>query len=351
MIATALILWVSFSLNSFSNCNNWKFHNYNPNGILKCNYQSKELFVKFIIERWIDARREIGLDRQYKNFFPQILKFNFYSTNIHMYLPFNGPPITYVRIYKCASDGIEQNLEPLLLGYKPPSPRSQIQIRMSTHFDMHVNRAMYSNDWNLDSLSNHSFKNFAYVRDPLQRFISGFTEIIARTATYKLKQPNKQENMTSIKYWLTKMISHSLEGHLIQLEHIYVMSGMLFEYPVDILGKVENIKADWENLIMPAYNIKRKYNEHLGDKGTSLNHPNRNTSRMKGDPNNARASLMGLMKTDPRYARAICHLILIDYICLPMYPLPDICSFLNATRRNAESALDKKTIIPWKFVE
>ena len=49
-----------------------------------------------------------------------------------------------------------------------------------------------------------------------------------------------------------------------------------------------------------------------------------------------------------RYKRAVCHLILVDYICLPMYKLPVECEFLNATREEAVSAMKEGRHIPHK---
>jgi hypothetical protein len=68
------------------------------------------------------------------------------------------------------------------------------------------------------------------------------------------------------------------------------------------------------------------------------------------DPNNARQSLLALFAAEPQYTRAVCHLILVDYICLPMYPLPPECQFLNATRAAAEAAVRAGRPVPHKMI-
>ena len=88
------------------------------------------------------------------------------------------------------------------------------------------------------------------------------------------------------------------------------------------------------------------------------------------DPNNARVSLLQLLKENSRYGpicsfllgakfnqffvchlinrytRAVCHLLLVDYVCLPSYPLPPDCQFLNRSRATAMEALSKGVMIP-----
>ena len=47
-----------------------------------------------------------------------------------------------------------------------------------------------------------------------------------------------------------------------------------------------------------------------------------------------------------RYMRAVCQLLLVDYVCLPSYPLPTECSFLNDSRNAAMEALSRGVMIP-----
>ena len=39
-----------------------------------------------------------------------------------------------------------------------------------------------------------------------------------------------------------------------------------------------------------------------------------------------------LLAREPVYARVVCHLVLIDYVCLPEYALPPACQFLAGAR-------------------
>ena len=46
------------------------------------------------------------------------------------------------------------------------------------------------------------------------------------------------------------------------------------------------------------------------------------------------------------FSRAVCHMVLIDYVCLPEYVLPPDCQFLNSTREIALAALLDGRMLP-----
>ena len=96
-----------------------------------------------------------------------------------------------------------------------------------------------------------------------------------------------------------------------------------------------------------------KYNSALGDHPTSEIHPNKKNNSdgkvfedMAADPNHVRAILRELFAKEVKYKRAICHFLLIDYVCLPEYPLPEDCLFLNDTLHRAREALHRRQEIP-----
>jgi hypothetical protein len=155
---------------------------------------------------------------------------------------------------------------------------------------------------------------------------------------------------------------------------MYPMAGALFEYNIGILGRLESFSSDWERLIMPTYGIGRPYNEDFGRHPTSVFHPHdkkrnltellslfvdrRSLARDKGKKkdgkavpangqyvDNARNVLIDLLHSHPEYMRAICHLILVDYVCLPDYPMPKSCGFLNRTREAVIRSVRKGLMI------
>mmetsp|Transcript_25510 Transcript_25510/g.36596 ORF Transcript_25510/g.36596 Transcript_25510/m.36596 type:complete len:145 (+) Transcript_25510:703-1137(+) len=135
--------------------------------------------------------------------------------------------------------------------------------------------------------------------------------------------------------------------------HYSAMAGVFFRFNIHVLGHVETFKSDWENIIKPLYNITKEFNENLGMHKTSMHHPKNIAEKVppdEKDPNNARKSLLQFLEEDVRYKQAICHLILIDYVCLPMYALPLECQHLNATRDAAIEAVTHGLPVPHKVV-
>jgi hypothetical protein len=57
------------------------------------------------------------------------------------------------------------------------------------------------------------------------------------------------------------------------------------------------------------------------------------------DPNNARTALLELFREDVRYKRMVCQLLLLDYVCLPMYSLPKECEFLDNTVKEVRNSM------------
>ena len=86
--------------------------------------------------------------------------------------------------------------------------------------------------------------------------------------------------------------------------------------------------------VLPLYNLTWiPFDYSLGAHATSVHHPTmKNSSKTNGDEFRLRYQYRALLQTQPEYARAICHLVLIDYVCLPKYTLPKYCQFLESIR-------------------
>ena len=61
----------------------------------------------------------------------------------------------------------------------------------------------------------------------------------------------------------------------------------------------------------------------------------KNTNATKGDPNHFRLYYNKLLETKPEYLRAVCNLVLVDFVCLPFYKLPKGCEYLEDARQHA----------------
>lgn len=149
-----------------------------------------------------------------------------------------------------------------------------------------------------------------------------------------------------------------MEGNfniLFEMEHVYPMSGVFFEFDIHIVGYLESFDNDWKNVIGPYFHLNKPYNPKLGGHPTSLRPANR-VGAKKGFNRNAttantapigavtnrlqgRNVLKSLFAAKKVYKMAVCHLILVDYVCFPNYKLPDECSYLQEEVEAARKVL------------
>ena len=134
-------------------------------------------------------------------------------------------------------------------------------------------------------------------------------------------------------------------GILFEMEHVYTMSGVFFEFDIDLIGYLETFDNDWKNVIGSYFHLNKPYNARLGGHPTSQKPGNRvagngkrafnitaaNTAPKGAVTNSlqARNVLKALFAGNSIYKKVVCHLILVDYVCFPNYKLPDECSYLQ----------------------
>lgn len=198
--------------------------------------------------------------------------------------------------------------------------------------------------------SGDGVRSFTFVRDPLQHFISGFVHSVYVT----LRPPPviAPLNESHVEQYLLDLILQR-PMHLEMEDYMFPMSRTYLRFPADVVGRLEFFSEDWEHKIVPAYGITVPYDYHLGMHATSVNHPVRSkasqshTTASTGerhheggereeavdrDPMRARESLVALLHSHSHYLRALCHILLLDYVCLAEYELPLACAFLQPLR-------------------
>ena len=124
-------------------------------------------------------------------------------------------------------------------------------------------------------------------------------------------------------------------------DNLLPISGAFFDFNVDAVVRQERLEEDWKNIVCPRYSsvgLCSSAAAVLDSAGDILS-----------DDNDALAALKELFVSEPGYLRALCYMLLVDYVCLPMYALPGPCQFLNATRRAAERALVEGKELPHVF--
>ena len=318
--------------------------------IVICNRMNRSSFNKthFVIEQLMHARNDLGLEHNYpstlsieflnrnKNYLKRLAIFyNEVSWNALMVYHCNNSFISYVRIFKCGSKGITFNLDSL----ECITENGQLKKARRIHYDKHEEF--------IKEFSHKAIKLFTFIRDPLEHFLSGFSESVWHNSSTRSSinsKSIKKINSADVKEVLEEMLRQD-STRLWPIErgfqHTFTMSNVFFEYNIEIIGQIEQFEVDWNNKIRKFYNISKLYMKSYGKHPTSINHPSvtGNRTAQDADPNNARASVLQLFRDDKRYKRVVCRLILIDYICFPMYSLPFECQFLNETVNKYRSIL------------
>jgi len=341
---------------------------------LICNPSNKAVLNDdfFLTRQWLNARAELGLkDYNHIDFYNGHNKFNKMDEIRHLKdyidrfkhriesfyseLSPNGVAeyscknftIPYARILKCSSEGILDHL--------------QLFCTNITNSSKSKPRPNFKRDYSSQSqLNKHFGQNsnsvFTFIRNPFEHFISGFSESV----WVELKDGSmKTVNVSIVKGFFDELLlfNYSRLWPLNGFKHLFPMSNIFFQVNISIVGHLESFENDWNNLIRPAYNISQPYDKSFGQHATSVNHPFAEQEKVKqemkkkpisnpppknSDPNNARTSLLELFQRDVRYKRMVCQLILVDYICFPMYSLPTECQHLNKTISELRVKFEKK---------
>ena len=348
-----------------------------------CNHDNYKRIQPFLNQRWLDARDEMNLTRinqvlqcvdteqsgcsKLKDTHDRSILTFFKFTSQAGVWNINGNIIAYCRIFKCANEGVSNNLskyarmtgnfsrnvEPMVLNREDISSIK----RAISYFeaDNFTKRFRNSNPFHLTTQfrdRNSNFKMFTFIREPLQRFESGLTEAVQRIKGLTI---NSIANISSIirdvilNYEFIQDYSKPLHR---SINHIFPMSGVFFNFDIDITLHLESFLLDWENVIVPTYGLPPKtYNLKEGFHSTSVNHPritsnDTNIRDRKADVLLTKANkkptrhYFRIFKANDKHGmRALCHLLLIEYICFPEYALPVQCQFLNQSLLEGRSLL------------
>lgn len=340
-----------------------------------CSFSNYHKIHLFVNQRWHDARKELQLpilhiptkcDRNekscehIKDTHNTMMKyFNQFTSQVPVW-NINGTLIAHARIYKVANEGIGYNLNrwaQMIDDFK--GRQEHFVVKRYQVNELHHAIKYYENDnitaqWKnfrpFDFTSkfrarNSDFKTFAYIREPLQRFESGFSEAVYRTKGLRL---NSTEDITNI---LKKFLDYQYVFHfrkpIIGMFHVFPQSGVYFNFDIDITLHLETFLQDWERVVVPTYNLPpNTFDSKLGFHATAMNHPMIKskdatfmTTLKRSNATKVRGFIRNLYRDNQDTMRAICHLILIDYICFPEYALPPPCQFLNDTLLEGKALL------------
>ena len=337
-----------------------------------CNPRTRDKLGNFLIEQWNLARSKVSLSAYESSSIehkaiPYLNRFYGANEGVIVY-SVNNTLVSYARILKCGNEAIMGNLK---IFSRLDGPKNYRGTCLATYTDVIQFKNNFKNhkldrykpfqrkplDYNL--LKTYDLPTFTILRDPLLRFESGLTEAAWRTSDYLTNLPDFNGNpfrvnsTENVKEYIHEILNCQINHSLQQIHHIYTQSNVLFTYDINTVGYLDTFKTDWKQTIAPLYHLNNTiytFNSMYGKHPTSANHPtgpNRENDRASadqkaasaGDPNFMRKYYKLLLKQQPEYLEAICHILLVDYICLPRYALPPQCQYLNQTRADAVAML------------
>ena len=295
-----------------------------------CNITTYPKFYTILKAQWAQARRELDMPwdldegisnrsvaKRYEHYLHRFYQFN--DGAVTFAVGMNNAPVTYLKILKCANEGIRGNLFRLMMlpdGSKPITG-DECPIQSPAHHKTLKEYRQFVGEKGKSFGSFARIPSFTFVRDPFGHFMSGFTEASARS--FKKPQWIKADVLTT---WILAVLD--FKRPLKQIEHFFPMSGVFFTWePPSFVGTLDNFDEGWAA-------VRTLYNLPISVHFDSTYDGKRTTGGR--DPQNVRAAFDGL---DDRIVRAICRILLVDYVCFPEYQLPPKCESLEVERRKA----------------
>ena len=137
-----------------------------------CNSSRKALTSKFLLQQWINAQKEIGIEvlssiesplsfgytRAIENV---LIHINSCNNGVRIFYTVKGQVLPYITLWKCASDGITQNLRRLTISKQGSSffPLLNYGLKSFEDAEMAIDVMKNLKRSNLSSLAGNGFKN------------------------------------------------------------------------------------------------------------------------------------------------------------------------------------------------
>jgi len=309
-----------------------------------CNATNYPKFYTILKAQWSEARREVGMvwdldegvrnrsvAKRYEHYLHRFYQFN--DGSVTFAIGINNTPVTYMKILKCANEGIRGNLFRLMMlpdGSQPINGPTAPILAPVQHKTVKELKAFISEKGN--AFGGQKVHSFTFVRDPFTHFISGFTESAARS--FKKPQWIQAKVLSG---WILSVLD--FKRPLKQIEHFFPMSGALFSWePPHFVGLLENFDDGWSS-VRSMYNLPVSVS-------FDKTYDSKKTTGGK-DPQNVRGAFEDL---EDHIVKAICRIILVDYVCFPQYMMPAECQGLEMERQRAMDYLvedHKPATIVW----
>jgi hypothetical protein len=230
-------------------------------------------------------------------------------------------PIFYQRIWKNGNSAIRNTFYNQMISRLPKGFCEQSGVKCNPDMFDYEEEEFESLVRNASTHTKIQPRMFTFVRKPISHFISGLREY------YFLRDyHDKHVDIVSpqeLGYFLHAFLDvtnlaarrrfvQPYQGHLNIIPHVYPQATTFREiYGPLLIGHLETFDSDWE-LIQNAFGIKVRINKEAGARVASK------------DLNKVGEHWNLLAEYHPRFVRALCWLLVPDFLCLN-YPFPPAC--------------------------
>jgi hypothetical protein len=240
----------------------------------------------------------------------------------------SGVPMAYLRIYKSGNNNLHENLKN---NSATNGKGSALWAGRKSPLDVPILPRITSSLLNSQVKPLSSLKVFTVVRDPMSHFLSGMTELFERPVPTEgkrtlndpkaflysyLHESSLERAMNCTKRGTGKSGSCRRDGLITHIfpQMAFLNTGNLGPGVRLLVGQLENIEEDIPEIMRRVGVNDFHYDPSLGQHKES-----------SADTMHIKERIRKLFADEPRYQRAICWLLLPDYVCLPQYPIPDHC--------------------------
>lgn len=241
----------------------------------------------------------------------------------------SGVPVSYNVVFKVNSENIHNSLAT----HDYQHQVNPIDLRLDWKEHVKRYRSLSLHELRGKQVTAHGsdsvLQSFTFVREPLDHFISGLIESYFRGLGFgphpQLKGGKRMEaftkavsnnqvdmNMTiNIVNSLIYGQKHAYLKHILkQWKHFYPQFFAIRKWQPKFIGYLDEFDDDWARM-QSKLKVNIKYTSDM-------------SHITQGDVFGLKKNLKQLFRDNAKYMRAMCHLLIRDYICLG-FDLPEVC--------------------------
>ena len=293
-----------------------------------CDFGNQVLNSRDLQSRlWGMAQQELGIVPDFEALRNNVFVKEFYGGRNFGFSAYvvNNKPVFYTRIWKNGNSGIRVSLF-VHAREKDPNNFCPKGGNKCTPDDFDYKEEGHEEvAEKLVKQTGNPINSFSFIRRPISHFLSGLREYYF-IRNYRASRPELKKEYVSpsdLAIFLRSFVDVTrpapkgvftapYAGHLATIPHVYPQATIFREsYGSHVLGRMENFSADWRQM-QRAFGIDVPIRKEFGDRESSK------------DAAKVGESWTTLMAHRPEYTRALCWLLLPDYLCYN-YPLPVQC--------------------------